>query len=195
MSWLKYLKQWTPRSGRYIAEDGDSVNVADVSRRADRANFLATVDDGNIYQAHYRARSLGPDETLLFAQPIAGPLEIRGIAFSGVISGGPIEYKQYTGGTIGTTLETIDGINGDRRDEAASDNPILLIDSYTPRRLIEESFGLTSTSGSGRASAGLTSAGIGGIYDTDHAPVFELTNTGNGDTELAMFWVWKERQV
>lgn len=194
MSWLSYLKQWTPRTGRYIAEDGDAVNVADVARRSDRANVFASVDDGVIYQAHYRATTVAPNETLLFAQPIASGESIRGIAFSGVLTGGPIEYKQYTGGTLGATLETLDSINGDRRDEIASDSPVLLIDSYTPGRLIDESFGLTATAAAGRASASLSGTGIGGIYDSDHSPVFELTNTGEENAGLALFWIWKEER-
>jgi len=190
MSFSKWLKR--PKSGRYIRENGDLLNVADIAKRSDDANLLASVEDGEIYQASFEGE-IPAGGTVYFAQPInTSEGALRGIRFGGTFLGGPIKYEQYIGGTIGTTIATLVGFNADRR-KPNSLNPILQVDAYTPGTLIDESFGLTAPTGAGRASTALSTAGIGGIYDDTTEPVFVLENEGANAARIALSWVWKER--
>lgn len=196
MAWTEFLRKWTPLSGRYIAESGEYVNIADVAARSDNSNLLAQVGDGNVYQAFWRGE-IPIGGSVIFAQPIATG-SIRGLGFGGVFTGGIIEYEQILGATIGATLETLNGYNADRRLigtlEFTSDNPVLMVDSVTGGTIVDKSFGLTPDTGAGSAAANLASIGLGGIFDINSIPVFKLTNNGSKVAQLALTWIWKERQ-
>ena len=195
MSLKRYLTGWTPRTGRHIAEDGSVVNLADLAQRADQVDFLLAVEDGLIYQAAWRGAIPG-NSTIRFAQPVQSD-SIRGIVFSGVIKGGPIEYTLCVGATFGDALETIDGYNADRRlfgnAGFISDNPVFRVDSATGGTIIDRGYGQTPSTGASRASAGLSAAGVGGIYGGGAEPCFTLQNTGSSVAQVALTWIWKER--
>ena len=195
MSFERYLKGWTPQTGRHIAEDGSVVNLANLAQRADQVDFLLAVEDGLIYQASWRG-VIDNGSTVHFAQPVTSG-SIRGIAFSGVIQGGPIEYRLCVGAVFGDALETIEGYNADRRlfgnAGFISDNPVIRVDSATGGTIIDRGYGQTPATGASRASSGLSAAGVGGIYNGASQPCFTLQNTGSSAAQVALTWIWKER--
>lgn len=196
MGWLTYLKKWTPHSGRYIREDGELVNVADLMQRKDNIDILLSVEDGQVYQAAWRGQ-IPVASTIRFYQLINNGGSVRGLAFSGVYLGGPVEYTLCVGSTIGATLETIGGYNADRRLLGSPDfdsvSPIVRVDAASGGTIIDRTFGLTPITGSGRSAGGLSAAGIGGIYDAASSPCFTLQNTSSQIVEVALTWIWKER--
>jgi hypothetical protein len=191
---LEYLTKWTPLSGRAITESGDAVNLADILKRQDMANLSAAVEDGVIYQAFWRG-SVAAGVTLRFAQPVNTD-RIRGVAFSAVVRGGPVEYRLCVGSTIGATDETIPGYNADRRligsPEFASENPILRVASATGGTVIDGSFAQTPSAGAARASGSLPAAGLGGVFGANSKPCFTLQNTDNSAAQLSLVWIWNE---
>lgn len=59
-------------------------------------------------------------------------------------------------------------------------------------RLIEADLGLSAATGTGRGSAALSGAGVGGIYGADSAPFFSYENTGSSAAMISIRWVWRE---
>lgn len=182
--------------GQFFNSLGEPVNLVDIAERMDSVNFLLAVEDGQIYQASWRGQ-IGANSTIYFGQPVTNGGSIRGISFAGVIQGGPVEYRLCVGSTLGTVQETIQGYNADRRKlgspEFTSDNPVVLVASATAGTVIDRSFGQAPATGASRSAAGLSAAGIGGIYDGASQPCFTLQNTSNAVVEIALTWIWKER--
>ena len=105
---LRFLKQWTPSTGRFIRENGQPTNIADLALRNDNVNLQLAVTDGRVYQAFWRGK-IPAGQTFHFAQPINSQSVITGIEFGGVFQGGIIEYALRVGATIGETVETNNG--------------------------------------------------------------------------------------
>ena len=193
---LRFLKQWTPSTGRFIRENGQPANIADLALRNDNANLQLAVTDGRVYQAFWRGQ-IPVGQTFHFAQPINQPA-ITGIQFGGVFQGGVIEYALRLGATFGETLETLEGYNADRTligtPKFTSLSPILRVNGVTGGVVLDRSFGLVPSTGAARATGTLSALGLGGVYDTDSAPAFSLTNNGNAAAEFALTWVWSESE-
>jgi len=192
MNFLKYLKIWTPINGRFIRENGQTVNLADAIYELNAVDNQLSVVRGEVYQSSWRGTVL-QGQSVYFAHPIEEGILARQIGTFLTYQGGPFEYTETISAEIGLTEETIAGHNGDRRLIATvSGSPILRVASSTGGIVVDRSFGESASSGANRQSNGLAIAGIGGYFDQNHYPVYRVQNTGSTTLQLAMDWVWKE---
>lgn len=186
-----YLRDLLPRTGKVICESGTTENQGDKLRDDRFVSDLLQVEAGHVYQADFRG-SIPAGGTLYFGQPV-NTERMTGIRLSAIFAGGPVEFTQYAGATPGTELSDLGAVNADRRITTPGPNPVKQYDGLTDNgRQIESDFGLTPTTGTGRGTAALSSAGIGGIYDAATAPFFSFQNTGSTTAQISIRWVWRD---
>ena len=188
-SWPDDLRTQTPRTGKHIKENADDYNLADHFYNERLSSNDAALRAGAVWQSAFRGQ-IPANDTLYFAQTVVD--EVRGISFSAKIIGGPVEVEQYDSVVEGVVLETLETVNGDRRILTESSNKFRRLDGFSGGRFVESTFDLSPSSGTGRSSANLTSAGIGGIYGPGTAAAFSFTNSSSQDVEISIAWVWKE---
>ena len=184
--WPEDLRLQTPRTGRLIRENAEDYNLADHFYSQKLSSNDAALRAGAVWQSTYRGQ-ITAFSSIYFSQTVVD--EVDGISFSVKIIGGPVEVTQYDSVTDGIVLDTLPTINGDRRILTESDNKFRRLDSFTGGRLIEPTFDISSSTGSGRSSANLTSAGIGGIYGPSTSAAFVFENSSNQAVEISIAWV------
>ena len=108
-----------------------------------------------------------------------------------------MNFEVVVGPTPGTTLETIQGYNLDRRryvtgDMWTSANPLLRVDSLTGGVVIDQWFSQATTTGTNVSTAPIEEIGNIGLYDGTVPRGYIITNNDNTTRSISFSWAWKE---
>lgn len=190
--WSEWLTKWTPLSGRFIRENGQFSNLADMPYELNAVDNQLSVVRGQVFQSSWQG-SVAAGASLYFSHPIAAGILARQVATVITYQGGPFDYTERIGATPGATAETIQGYNADRRlILTPSTSPVFRVGAPTGGTIVDRSFGDSAASGVSRQTNGLSVAGIGGYFDSDHYPIYGIQNTGLTALQISMDLVWKE---
>lgn len=194
----KFLESKNAKTGGIQLSNNRKYLHGNFLRNKEYFDYDSAILRGNLYEAFWRG-TVGGNSTLWFHHFIPSNRLLKSVSYQQKIVGGPVIFDLILGGTPGTTAETFVGYNGDRRrfasgDRFTSTSELRRISSFddTNSVIVDQWFGLTPATGSGRQSVALAELGAGGLYDSNSRPTFKIVNESSGGVGISFSWVWIE---
>jgi len=194
----KFERVYNEQSGQLQRRDGKQFDFASFMELKKVFDSDVGTFTGSLYQSSWRG-SIPTNTTLFFYQDFSGGDLIRGLTYNQRVEGELLEFQVIVGATPGSSLETIEGYNLDRRYYASgsplwtSDNPLSRVDALTGGIVIDQWFEDTGGSGSKDSSAPISQIGNIGLYDSTVPRAYTIENTSNTTVaQISITWVWNE---
>jgi hypothetical protein len=193
----KFEKIFNEQSGQLQRIDGTRFDLSQYLQIKKDYDTKIGIDGGFVFQSFWRG-SVPSGTSFFFHQNFEfDNITYQGILFKQIVTGGPFTFKIFVNATPGSTLETRQGYNLDRRRQATgnkwtSTNPILRVSSLTNGTQIDEWFENAGSSGSKVTTSPIEELGVIGIYDSTASRSYEVINSDNSLREIVLVWTWKE---